>query len=229
MFVTDHFVFLHLPKTGGVYVESVCRENLRWPVLHSRRHAPISALPQAYANLPTIGVWRNPWDWHASLYFFAQANKNEATSQIVSLASDDFKLGFEATLERLMSPDERLLKSYRERMEATGTLADIECLKPDSLERLAESGLGLMSFLAGEIFPERLDHEWRVETLRRDFFTHIKPWATDREKLRQAMTSPARNGSNKPDLRSVYTPGSARLVERHEGALIERLGYARPF
>lgn len=229
MFVTDHFVFLHLPKTAGVYVESVCRENLRWPIAHTRRHAPISELPEAYKGLPTIGVWRNPWDWHASLYFFARANKNEATSQIVSLASDDFKLGFEDTLERLMSPDERLLKAYRERLESQGRVSDIECLKADSLERMAEGGQGLMSFLAGEIFPEKLDHEWRVESLQRDFFSHIKPWATDRERLRQALTSPPRNGSNKPDLRLVYSERSARLVEQKEGALIERLGYKRPF
>lgn len=229
MFVTDHFVFLHLPKTAGVYVESVCRENLRWPIHHTRRHAPISELPEAYRALPTIGVWRNPWDWHASLYFFARANKNEATSQIVSLASDEFSLDFERTLERLMEPDERLLRAYRESLERAGRVMDIECLKPDSLERMAAGGLGLMSFLAGEIFPEKLDHEWRVESLQRDFFGHIKPLATDREKLRQALTSPARNGSNKPDLRLVYTARAARLVEQKEGALIERLGYQRPF
>lgn len=229
MFVTDHFVFLHLPKTAGVYVESVCRENLRWEVLHSRRHAPIESLPERFKGLPKVGVWRNPWDWHASLYFFARANKNQATSQIVSLASDDFELDFESTLERLMDPDERFLKAYRERMETLGGIPDIECLKPDSMERMAQSGMGLMGFLASEIFPAQLDHEWRVETLRRDFFNYIKPWATDRERLRQAMLSPPRNGSNKPDLRGVYTERAARLVEQKEGALIERLGYQRPF
>lgn len=228
MFVTDHFVFLHLPKTAGVYVESVCKFDLEMPIHHTRRHAVVSELPEQYQHLPKIGVWRNPWEWHASLYYFARANKNEATSEIMQLASENFKWGFEDTLERLMSPDEKLLRDYKERLGQLGRIKDIECLHENSLEKMAASGKGLMSFLAQEIFPEKLDMEWTVENLQQDFFSYIKPFITDRDKLRKALTASPRNRSDKPNLNMIYTSRGLRWVAEKEKDVIEKFNYLPP-
>ena len=229
MFVTEHFVFMHLPKTGGVYVESACQEDLRMPILHSRRHAKACELPKEFEGLPKIGVWRDPWDWYASLFHFAKVARNGATSELVSLASDGFELDFEATLERLLSPDGRLVGSFEARMKAWGGRAlDFECLDPSSMARAKESGLGLMGFLAREIFPQKLDEEWRFEQLRKDFLARMSPLCPDRSRLRAAALSPARNASNKPGLEWMYGERSALLVAQKERAIIERWGYKPP-
>lgn len=229
MFVTEKFVFLHLPKTAGVFVESVCEQELRMPILHTRRHAKFRDLPARFADLPTIGVWRDPWDWYASLYFFAKKARNEATSEIVGLASDGFHLGFEATLERLLHPDSEFVAAYEARISALGgRVADFECLDRSSLARQRESGLGLMEFLSLEIFPEKLDIEWAVESLRPQMFAYLSPVCPNRELFRKAMTASERNASSKPQLSWIYSPRAADLVECAEPRLVARGGYARP-
>lgn len=229
MFVTERFVFLHLPKTAGIFVESVCQEELRMPILHTRRHARFAELPARFEGLPTIGVWRDPWDWYASLYHFAKGARNEAASEIVALASDGYELGFEETLERLLAPDNAFVSAYEARMrERGGRVADFECMGESSLARQREAGLGLMEFLAGEIFPGRLDVEWSVERLRAQMFSYLSPMCPDRELFRRAMTARPRNASGKPDLSRIYTARAAGLVAGREARLIAKGGYVPP-
>jgi hypothetical protein len=229
MFVTDHFVFMHLPKTGGVYVESVCQESLRFPIHHSRRHAKASELPAQFEALPKIGVWRDPWDWYASLFHFAKIARNGATSELVSLASDGFELGFDDALERLLSPDAALVAAYEAKMRSWGGAAkDFECLDSSSMARAKESGLGLMSFLAAEIFPIKLDEEWRFEELKKSFLARVSPLCAERSKFRAAALAPARNASNKPNLALMYGAASIERVAAKERAIIERWGYRPP-
>lgn len=229
MFITEHFVFLHLPKTAGVYVESVCQENLRMPILHSRRHAKASERPEEHKALPTIGIARDPWDWYASMYYFAKAERNSATSDLIALASDGFERDFESTLPRLLEPDRALVLAYEARMRALGgSVKDFECLDTSSLRRARDRGLGLLGFLAAEIFPARVDHMWRYESLRREMFSFLSPLCPDRGRFRAAMLSPARNASGKPPLDRIYTAASARWVEEREAPWIKEHGYAGP-
>ena len=229
MFVTEKFVFLHLPKTAGVYVESVCQDVLKMRILHSRRHARARELPPEYEGLPKIGVWRDPWDWYASLFEFARIARNGATSELVSLASDDFELGFEETLERLLAPDEAFIAAYERKMQAWGGRAvDFECLGPDSLRRASESGMGLMGFLAQEIFADKLDVEWRFETIKKQLLGHVSPMCADRAKFRAAAVAQPRNSSNKPGLEMMYSARGRELVAAREAQLISKLGYGPP-
>ena len=229
MFVTKDFVFLHLPKTAGIYFESVCEHELRMPILLSKRHAKFSTLPPEHAGKPAIGIWRDPWDWHASLYFFAKRERNVAASHMVALASEGYRLSFEETLPRLIHPDEAFIAAYEARMrELGGWVKDFECLDVGSLRRAKESGLGLMSFMASEIFPSTLDHEWQFEHLFKQMFGYLGGIGQSRESLRRAMLSPPRNSSGKPSLGLVYTQASLDLVAEAERPLIERLGYKPP-
>ena len=229
MFVTDSFVFLHLPKTAGVYFESVCLENLRFDIKLSRRHAKYSELPSEYSNLPTIGVWRDPWSWYASLYYFAKLDRNRATGDLIGLASDNFNLSFAQTLPRLLSPDDDFIKSYEIYMCASnGKVKDFECMDKSSLYRAKKGGLGLQSFLASEIFPKNLDIEWQMDTLKKEMFLYLGEICSNREKFREAMVSPPRNVSNKPGLELIYTKELIEMVAAAEKDLISRFHYAPP-
>jgi hypothetical protein len=229
VFVTDRFVFLHLPKTAGVYVESVCQENLHMPILHTRRHAKASELPVEHKELPTIGIVRDPWDWYASLYFFAKAERNSATSDLVAIASEGFTLDFEKTLPRLLEPDMAFIDAYESRMSFLGGhVKDFECLDVGSLRRARAANMGLLSFLASEVFPQHLDHVWKYESLRQQMFAFLSPLCVDRVRFRSAMVSPARNASGKPSLNLIYTPAAAKWVEQRESDWIARHGYRTP-
>jgi hypothetical protein len=71
MVITKHFVVLHMPKTGGVFLEQVCDEHLPpgWVARHAlHRHAPWEEVPEPYRDLPAFYAVRNPWDWYVSWF-----------------------------------------------------------------------------------------------------------------------------------------------------------------
>ena len=72
MLITKHFVFLHMPKTGGSFVRQVCRRELPsdW-LLHNPEsgfHVGHDAIPEEHRRLPVLCFVRNPWDWYVSWY-----------------------------------------------------------------------------------------------------------------------------------------------------------------
>jgi hypothetical protein len=72
---TRYFVFIHVQKTGGKFIKSVCREHLPadWFVPNSRGdHAGIRQIPPECADLPAFASIRNPWDWYVSWYHFTR-------------------------------------------------------------------------------------------------------------------------------------------------------------
>ena len=76
MLVTDSFVFLHIPKTGGGFIQSVIGEHL--PVQDHEAaiehptwsHEPYDSLPARWRHLPAFCVLRNPWDWYVSWFHY---------------------------------------------------------------------------------------------------------------------------------------------------------------
>jgi hypothetical protein len=78
MIITDSFVFLHLGKTGGTFVEKVLERLLSEtgslyiatmdPVL--RQHQTIREIPKPHKHKPILVSVRNPYDYYVSLYEF---------------------------------------------------------------------------------------------------------------------------------------------------------------
>jgi hypothetical protein len=91
MIITDRFVFVHLPKTGGSFVTSVLRElhNRRgheriWDRLYNRwlggggevnyrersKHAQCYTIPEEHRDKTICSIIRHPFDLYVSRYFF---------------------------------------------------------------------------------------------------------------------------------------------------------------
>lgn len=76
MIVTTKFLFLHNPKTGGIWLRNQLRKFAphEWKLLDHRasglQHIGLRKVPAHHAELPTIAVVRNPWDWWVSWFFF---------------------------------------------------------------------------------------------------------------------------------------------------------------
>lgn len=100
MNITPHFVFIHMPKTGGTFVSKVLRQIYgtgRWHefVLRDERllaasnrvsrwvqgrkmvyeefnkHGTCHEIPPRAAHLPILSCVRNPFDWYVSNYKYA--------------------------------------------------------------------------------------------------------------------------------------------------------------
>lgn len=99
MILTDRFVFMHVPKTGGTFVTRVLRDVLtpsKWDqrahAVHRKyalrlpfypyryvempQHAMRKAIPPSYRHLPLVSCVRNPYDLYVSQYTFDWWRKN---------------------------------------------------------------------------------------------------------------------------------------------------------
>ena len=104
MLITDRFVFVHVPKTGGDFIRRICLKHLPTAgfVPHQiAKHGPDTEIPAPYDALPRFALVRNPWDYYVSWYSFQAAR--ETPNALFSIVSDDGRLGFAATVENLVN------------------------------------------------------------------------------------------------------------------------------
>src|SRR5688572_3515373 len=99
MIVTPRFVFLHLHKSGGTFVNELL---LRY-VPEARQigyHLPWRRLPEAYRVLPVLGLVRNPWSYYVSWYSFQ--SRRAQPNALFRVLSDGGRLGFAATVRNML-------------------------------------------------------------------------------------------------------------------------------
>ena len=100
MIVTDKFVFVHLPRSGGTFVSEVIRKF--FPSAHEiGYHLPRSLLPKEYSHLPVLGGVRNPWEFYASWYHHQYADTKY--SPLFCSLSENRKLDFVQTIRNALN------------------------------------------------------------------------------------------------------------------------------
>jgi hypothetical protein len=73
MLITEHFVYIHTPKTAGSTVSRVLRSNLETTTgrrADGRPHPGWDQIPADARDRPVLAFVRNPWDWYVSWYLF---------------------------------------------------------------------------------------------------------------------------------------------------------------
>lgn len=104
MIVTDKFVFLHLPRSGGTFVYEVIRKF--FPLAHEiGYHLPRGLLPREYSDLPVLGTVRNPWEFYASWYHHQYSNIRYSPLKNVLFCclSENRALDFVQTIQNALS------------------------------------------------------------------------------------------------------------------------------
>ena len=99
MIVTDRFVFLHLHKSGGSFVNECIRRH----VPGARQigyHLPRCLIPADFAQLPVIGLVRNPWSYYVSWYSFQQ--RRPKPNALFRVVSDEGRLDFRGTIHNML-------------------------------------------------------------------------------------------------------------------------------
>ena len=227
MIVTDRFVFLHLHKSGGSFVnEALLRFVPRARAIGY--HLPRLLIPGEYASLPVLGFVRSPWSYYVSWYHFqAQRPRPNALYRILS---DQGRLDFAATLRRMLdlgcgSP---LLAEVLAGLPGSYGGSGLN-LPGYALAPIRDSGLGfygyLYRYMYGEPGPtltvERAD-QLRPRLL--DYLEHIG------QRVSPAMRdfvldTPARNTSSHGAYTDYYDDALRDLVAERDHELIARHGY----
>lgn len=227
MIVAPRFVFLHLHKSGGTFVNACL---LRY-VEGARQigyHLPRAMIPREFRALPVLGLVRNPWSYYVSWYAFQRSRPQP--NALYRVLSENGALDFRATVRRMLdlSEDEALLERVISALPASYTNHGLN-LPGFALEPIRGSGLGFYSWLyrrlyAPEVGPCLIA---RMERLRTEF-----PAALERvgqpvgdDMRRYIETAPAANTSVHEPYERYYDAATAEHVRLRDGSLIEEYGY----
>jgi hypothetical protein len=228
MLITDKFVFLHLPRSGGTFVYDVVRK-----FFPSAReigyHLPRELLPGEYSHLPILGTVRNPWEFYVSWYHHVRP-RNTA-SILFSCLSENGKHGFEETTRNALNlgvSDERLdvligmlpeHVDYRRR--------NVPNITKDSMRKIRGTGVGYYTFRFNQLFGKADDVFFcRLDSLREDLVAFFDGIGVTTDELRDHVLSlDKKNTSEYTHASTYYTAELAELVRIRDRPLVERFGF----
>ncbi len=228
MIVTDKFVFVHLPRSGGTFVTEVIRKF--FPSAHEiGHHLSLEFLPREYSHLPVLGTVRNPWEFYVSLYHYVWPK--DASSVLVSWMSDNGKLGFKGSTRNLLNlgvNDERLdvlIEMLPERLDYSKR--NVPTLPESAMRRFRGTGVGYYTLRFNQMFGNADDVFFcRLETLRRDMVAFFEGIGVATGELRDyVLRSDKVNAAEHLHYSTYYTPELSELVSVRDRQLIERFGY----
>jgi hypothetical protein len=228
MIVTPRFVFLHLHKSGGTFVNAGLMRFVPG-ARHLGYHLPRSMIPAQFASLHLLGLVRNPWSYYVSWYSFQRSRPQpNALFQTLSACGT---LDFTETVRNLLNLD-----------RDTGLLDQLVAVLPRAyanqglnlpgfaLAPIRGSGLGFYSFLYRYLYgPDVAAVKLaRMEQLRTELpaaLAEIGETLTD--DLREYIAAaPALNTSEHDAYSRFYDDELAALVAERDQLVIARHGYA---
>jgi len=227
MIATDKFVFLHLHKSGGSFVNE-CLLRFVPGARAVGYHLPRLLVPRECLGLPVLGFVRNPWSYYVSWYNF-QASRPRPNA-LFSILSDNGRLDFGATVRNML-----------ELGAGSGRLDAVIAAMPTSygssglnlpqyaLAPIRNSALGFYSYLYQYMYGEAnssLTVE-RAEELRPKLLEYLE---RVRQRVSNAMhdfilDAPARNTSAHGAYVHFYSDELRNLVAERDQLIIERHGY----
>jgi hypothetical protein len=228
MIVTDKFVFVHLPRSGGTFVSEVIRKF--FPSAHEiGYHLPRELLPKEYSHLPVLGGVRNPWEFYVSWYHHVLPR--DVASPLVSWVSEKGKRGFIGTTRNALNlgvNDERLdvlIEMLPDRVDYSRR--NIPNITKEAMRRVRGTGVGYYTFRFNHLFGNADDvFVCRLETLKQDLVGFFEWIGAATDELREYVLSEDRKNISEHLHYSIYyTPELAELVSIRDRQLIERFGY----
>lgn len=228
MIVTGRFVFLHLHKSGGTFVN----ECLRRFVPDAREigyHLPRSRIPPQFASLPVLGLVRNPWSYYVSWHAFQSGRRQP--NALYRVTSEDGRLGFKGTISNLLDLGtggaglDRLLRMLPPDYGNRGLNLPGFALAP-----IAGSGLGFYSYLYTYMFGAA-DPQLRVgrmERLREELPGMLEATGTEvTNPMREFIArAPALNATAHASYADLYDDELRDKVAARDASIIARHGYS---
>lgn len=228
MLVTDKFVFVHLPRSGGTFVSEIIRKFFP-SAREIGHHLPREFLPRECSHLPVLGTVRNPWEFYVSLYHYVRLK--DAASKFVCWMSDNERLGFLGSVRNLLNfgiNDERfslLIEMLPEHVDYKRT--QIPNVTKEETRRVRGAGVGYYTFRFNQMFGNADDVFFcRIETLREDLVAFFEEVGAATDELREyVLRSDKKNVSAHRHYSTYYTPDLAELVSIRDRPLVERFAF----
>jgi hypothetical protein len=236
MIVTDHFVYLHVSRSGGTFLNKLIRQHVPGARM-LQYHGHLKDLPAEYSHLPVIGFVRNPWDWYVSM-FSDYARKQQYVFQVLSKHG---ALDFEETVSRFLTLGDDNVQSKRSlRRLATFAPKVIDVQRPPRSHlpglrsehfRNYPEGVGYYSWLVQLMFESERDHQvrfGRFENLRTETLRLLEETGTPITNAIASYLEQAEPLNVSPRPKSFvdsYGPELMQRVVEKDAYLIDRFGY----
>lgn len=227
MIATNKFVYLHLHKSGGSFINA-CLLRFLPDARQLGYHLPRSMLPAELRGRPVLGFVRSPWSYYVSWYTFQ--SQRPRPNALFRCLSDNGVLDFRGTIRNMLdlgSGSERLERLIRELPPHYG--GGGLNLPGFALAPIRDSGLGFYSYLYHYLYSGEGGDlvVGRTESLRTDLLAALQRFdvpidAALHDHIRDA---PALNTSRHADWRSYYDDELAAAVAARDAPIVETYGY----
>jgi hypothetical protein len=226
MVATDSFVFLHLHKSGGTFVNEWLRRFFPSARLLGY-HLPRRLIPADFARLPVIGLVRNPWSYYVSWYAFQSGM--DRPNPLFRILSENRQLDFEGTIRNMLQ-----LGNGGAHLDAL-----VAALQPTygnrglnlpgrELAAIRGTGLGFYSFLYRYMYsgdgPTQIA---RMERMRDELPPMLSALgaAISPAAASHLAAAPATNTSAHADYAEYYGSELRDLVAERDAQIIAQYGY----
>lgn len=227
MIVTDRFVYLHLHKSGGTFVNE-CLLRFFPAAKRLGYHLPRSLIPKQLSALPMLGFVRNPWAYYVSWYAFQ--SQRAQPNALFRVVSENGKRDFSGTIGNLLAlaSNDAMLDRVLDDLPREYVNRGLN-LPAFALEPIRGSGLGFYSYLYRYMYgePDPSLFVGRTESLRTDllhFLTRIGVEVS--APMRQfVLEQGPRNTSSHGAWREQYSAALAAEVASRDRHVTERFDY----
>lgn len=210
--VYNDFIYLHMPKTGGMWVSNILLSNGGYKIKGSglHRHSPISKLSEEQLQGKMVfGTLRDPWSWYVSLWRHLQIGADgRALLDYIGRGKQDFSSFLEGATdpEVWASAPQKLTDGW--------------------WDWPSKEDCGLYTATARSIYGDRTDTV--IDTaLLYEGLEIITGLRTNTESHPPTNTSNARSSYLDPE--DLYGKFEMGLVEKADGEFARRVGYYEPF
>jgi hypothetical protein len=227
MITTDRFVFLHLHKSGGTFVNK-CLLSFLPDARHIGYHLPRSMTPAGSAHLPVLGFVRNPWSYYVSWYSFQLERPNP--NFLFRILSDDGALDFDHTIRNMLNLGagsmrlDMALRSLPKQYSNQGLN-----LPAFALEPIRNTRLGFYTYLYRYLYTggDKPVIVGRLEELRDDLLPMLESVGqTVNEEIRSYVENEApANTSSHTAYTEYYSDALKDMVAERDAEVIVRHGY----
>jgi len=209
--LTDHFVWMHIPKTGGTWFRETLKKEMP-PSWNAQVIYPCHWFAEDlknkwpnYVDKPRFCFVRNPWDWWVSLWHFWKGHYQNRTGGFALPKSDWSKA--ERVWDGLLDPSGELRIQTLEQL--------LFAYPASTLSEYYSKVAGDSDCVVG-----------RFENLRSDAIRLLEVHCEVPKSLKRALeTAPAVNESVHSPYRVFYSQRAQKQVSILERPLIEQFGY----
>jgi len=226
MVISDNFVFIHLQKCAGSFVDNLLERMFADAKFNGTRHDSARQIAKRHRNKPVFGTIRNPWDWWVSWYAATNGGRKLRGPNAERVRSSSFEEFWDTIFSTTDSFGELKMARINELGIGPYTYRFVQRYFKDPEAVLSNWDVDEIKANINELMCPI--HLCRVEDLKKElvrFFDSIN-LQLDEEQLFMLMNAPIDNASKHDLTPTYYDDKMSALVKEKDRLIVELYGYS---